>query len=142
VQGRDGAGIPEGTWNEEMGVQRHRSAKVCGNQTGRKNKRDVWTIPVASFSEAHFAVFPEEIPELAIKAGSKKDDIILDPFAGSGTTGIVSIRLGRKFIGLDINQDYCKMANERLESTKRGQTLQQFRSGQGVLPGLPFVGED
>ena len=77
------------------------------------NMKSVWTIPVRPFKGAHFATFPEKLPELCIKAGSKKGDIILDPFFGSGTTGWVAQRLGRKWLGIELNPDYVKIAEER-----------------------------
>lgn len=77
------------------------------------NMKSVWTIPVRPFKGAHFATFPEKLPELCIKAGSKKDDIVLDPFFGSGTTGWVAQRLGRKWLGIELNPDYIKIAEER-----------------------------
>ena len=60
-------------------------------------------------------MFPEEIPRLCIKAGSKKGDLILDPFAGSGTTGIVAKELGRKVVLLDISPEYVKLMKKRLK---------------------------
>jgi DNA modification methylase len=77
------------------------------------NKRSVWRINAQPYKEAHFAVFPPKIPELCIKAGSKEDDIILDPFFGSGTTGWVAQRLGRKWIGIELNPRYIKIAKKR-----------------------------
>ena len=79
-----------------------------------RNRRSVWTITTKPFKEAHFATFPPEIPEICIKAGSKEGDIILDPFSGAGTTGLVAERLGRKYIGIELNMDYCKMSEKRL----------------------------
>lgn len=86
--------------------------------TPRRNKRDVWSIGTMGFRGAHFAVFPEKLVEPCILAGSPKDGLVLDPFAGSGTTGVVAQRLGRRFIGIDINPDYCAMAAERIASGK------------------------
>ena len=79
------------------------------------NMRSVWTIPVRPFKGAHFATFPEKLPELCIKAGSKKGDIVLDPFFGSGTTGWVAQRLGRNWLGIELNPDYIKIAEERFQ---------------------------
>ena len=81
-------------------------------QTGR-NKRSVWTINTKLYKEAHFAVFPPKLPELCIKAGSGEDDVVLDPFFGSGTTGWVAQRLGRKWIGIELNPEYVKIAEKR-----------------------------
>ena len=80
---------------------------------GKRNKRSVWKINTKPYKEAHFAVFPEELPTLCIKAGSKESDVILDPFFGSGTTGWVAQRLGRKWIGIELNPEYIKIAKNR-----------------------------
>jgi DNA modification methylase len=79
-----------------------------------RNKRSVWTITTKPFREAHFATFPEEIPRTCILAGSKKGDTILDPFSGAGTTGVVAEKLGRKYIGIELNPSYVKMAEDRI----------------------------
>lgn len=79
----------------------------------KRNKRTVWEITTKPFKEAHFAVFPPEIPTICIKAGSKEGDTVLDPFAGSGTSLMVARELGRSAIGIDINEDYKKMAEKR-----------------------------
>ncbi|GAI03974.1 unnamed protein product, partial [marine sediment metagenome] len=84
------------------------------NQEGQKNPGDHWTIPTCPFPEAHFAVFPERLVEIPIKAGSKEDDIILDPFAGAGTTLYVAKQMRRRYIGIDIKQEYADMINTRL----------------------------
>ena len=78
------------------------------------NRRSVWTISTKPFKEAHFATFPPEIPEICIKAGSKPGDTILDPFSGAATTGLVAERLGREYIGIELNPDYVKMADKRV----------------------------
>jgi DNA modification methylase len=80
---------------------------------GKRNKRSVWKITTKPYKEAHFAVFPEELPTLCIKAGSEEGDVVLDPFFGSGTTGWVAQRLGRKWIGIELNEEYIKIANKR-----------------------------
>lgn len=84
------------------------------NQTGRRNKRDVWTVSTNGFRGAHFAVFPEKLIEPCILAGCPEGGTVLDPFAGSGTTGVVAKRLGRDFIGCEINPDYAQMAADRI----------------------------
>ena len=78
-----------------------------------RNKRSVWSINTAQSGEAHFAVFPEKIPELCIKAGTKEGDVVLDPFMGSGTTANVAKRLGRRWIGIELNEDYAKFINTK-----------------------------
>ena len=75
--------------------------------------QDVWNIPTSNYQGAHFAVFPEKLPELCIKAGTKEGDTVLDPFMGSGTTAYVSQRLSRKWIGIELNPEYVKIIKER-----------------------------
>jgi DNA modification methylase len=79
-----------------------------------RNRRTVWEIPLSKFRDAHFAVFPEKLVELCVLAGSPPNGIVLDPFIGSGTTAIVAQRLGRRYVGIEINPEYCVMARERL----------------------------
>jgi DNA modification methylase len=80
----------------------------------KANKRSVWTVNTKPYKGAHFAVYPEELIEPCILAGSKIGDIVLDPFFGSGTTGQVAQNLGRKWIGCELNKDYEVLQNERL----------------------------
>ena len=78
-----------------------------------RNKRSVWTVKTKPFKDAHFAVFPEHLIEPCIKAGCPEGGTVLDPFAGSGTTGITSQKLGRNCILIDINEDYVKLQKKR-----------------------------
>jgi DNA modification methylase len=79
-----------------------------------RNLRSVWAINPEPYSEAHFATFPQALVEPCIKAGTKIDDTVLDPFCGSGTTGIVALRLGREFIGIELNPEYVEMAKRSI----------------------------
>jgi DNA modification methylase len=81
------------------------------------NLKSVWEIVTRPFREAHFATFPPEIPERCIKAGCPKGGKVLDPFFGAGTTGVVAMRLGRDFIGIELNEKYCEMARKRIYGT-------------------------
>ncbi len=81
---------------------------LCGS-----NKRDVWTVSPASYTEAHFATFPTKLIEPCIKAGSRPGDMVLDPFAGSGTTGQVAIELGRRAILIELNPTYVELIKQR-----------------------------
>jgi DNA modification methylase len=83
-----------------------------------RNKRSVWTIAPKPFKGAHFAVFPPALVEPMILAGCPPGGIVLDPFAGAGTTSLVAERLGRNSIGVDPNPAYCKMAKERIEKDR------------------------
>lgn len=83
------------------------------NPDGR-NKRSVWFIPTASFKGAHFAVMPEALVEPCVLAGSKNDDVVLDPFTGSGTVGVVALRHNRRFLGIELNPEYAGIAQDRI----------------------------
>ena len=78
------------------------------------NRRSVWSITTKPFSEAHFATFPTELPELCIKAGCPEGGTVLDPFGGAGTTGLVADRLKRDAILIELNPEYAKMAERRI----------------------------
>ena len=78
------------------------------------NARTVWTVATQPFPEAHFATFPEALVEPCILAGSAPGDLVLDPFAGRGTVGVVAQRHGRRFLGIDLNPEYCAMARRRI----------------------------
>lgn len=77
---------------------------------GGRNARDVWTISSIPFPGAHFAVFPPELPRRCIAAGCKPGGTVLDPFSGSGTTGMVAQKLGRKYVGIDLNPEYLDLS--------------------------------
>lgn len=81
-----------------------------------RNKRSVWTVPTKPFRGAHFATFPSELIEPCVLAGSRDGDTVLDPFAGSGTTGMVALRHHRSFIGCELNPDYAQIARDRIIS--------------------------
>ena len=83
-----------------------------------RNKRTVWSISLSKFRDAHFAVFPETLVETCIKAGAPEGGLVLDPFFGSGTTGLVAKRLGRNYLGIDQSSEYCEMARERLQQAR------------------------
>ena len=83
-------------------------------RNGKRNKRDVWTVPTKSFRGAHFAVFPEALIEPIILASTRPTDTVYDPFMGSGTTAVVAKRLNRNFIGSELNPEYHKIIEQRL----------------------------
>lgn len=78
------------------------------------NRRSVWTIATEAYPGAHFATFPEALVEPCVLAGSRPGDIVFDPFFGSGTTGQVAARLGRKFIGCELNPAYEALQRDRI----------------------------
>lgn len=79
-----------------------------------RNKRSVWTVATAPFSEAHFATFPPDLIDPCIKAGCPAGGTVLDPFGGAGTTGLVADRLGRDALLIELNPSYATMARDRL----------------------------
>lgn len=80
-----------------------------------RNKRDVWRVTVKPCKDAHFATFPMDLIRPCILAGCKEGGIVLDPFIGSGTTAIVAKELGRNYIGIELNPQYCQMADKRIK---------------------------
>lgn len=83
--------------------------------TGR-NRRTVWNIATKPYKGAHFATFPPKLIEPCILAGSPKGGLVLDPFNGAGTTGLVSLQHGRRYVGIELNPAYARMAYERIEN--------------------------
>lgn len=93
-------GLQKGVWNED------------GKQTGR-NRRSVWTVSTKPYPGAHFAAFPPDLIKPCILAGCPDSGIVLDPFLGSGTTGMVCQDLGRRWIGFELNEDYAPLIEKR-----------------------------
>ena len=79
-----------------------------------RNRRDVWTVATKPYKGAHFATFPPDLIEPCVLAGSREGDVVLDPFGGSGTTGYVARKHGRKYIIIDINPKYAELAKQRV----------------------------
>jgi site-specific DNA-methyltransferase (cytosine-N4-specific) len=77
---------------------------------GTRNRRTVWTVPTVPFPGAHFAVYPPELIRPCILAGSAPGDTVLDPFSGSGTTGMVATQEGRRYVGIDLNREYLDLS--------------------------------
>lgn len=79
-----------------------------------RNKRDVWQINSVPYKGAHFAAYPPKLVETCLLAGCPQDGIVLDPFLGSGTTAAVAKQMGRHYIGVELNPDYCELAKQRI----------------------------
>ena len=97
----------------EQSTYGQNTAHADENRTGR-NRRTVWTIPAQSFAAAHFAVMPQALVEPCVLAGSPVDGLVLDPFAGAATVGVVCRKHQRRFVGIELNPDYARMARGRL----------------------------
>jgi site-specific DNA-methyltransferase (adenine-specific) len=105
----------QSAWATGTGQKIYRNRNMRPNPAGR-NMRTVWSINTAPFKGAHFAVYPEKLVERMLLAGCPPGGVVLDPFAGSGTTLAVAQKLGRGYIGIELNPEYAIMANERLGS--------------------------
>jgi DNA modification methylase len=79
-----------------------------------KNRRSVWTVTTKPYKGAHFATFPPDLIEPCVLAGSRKGDIVLDPFMGSGTTAQVALKNGRQYLGCELNEDYKALQDDRI----------------------------
>ena len=90
----------------------------------KRNARSVWAINTEPYKEAHFAVFPPSLVKPCVLAGSNAGDLILDPFAGSGTVGEVCMATGRKFVGIELNAEYIHLAKRRITKS---------------MPSIPFL---
>ena len=104
-----------GTTRANGGAKLNGNFKAVGDVDKGANKRSVWTITTKPFKDAHFAVFPIEIPTYCIKAGSKEGDTILDPFMGSGTTALAAQEHGRRWVGVELNPEYVKIIKKRTQ---------------------------
>jgi DNA modification methylase len=95
-------------------AQRYKYDHRATREVSGANKRSVWTITPRPIRGAHFAVMPEALVEPCISAGSSPGDLVLDPFTGSGTVGVVALRHGRDFVGVELNPDYAAIAEARI----------------------------
>ncbi len=107
--------------NKPMNINNSKDKKNIHNELTRKrdmefemrNKRSVWTITTKPYKEAHFATFPIELPTYCIKAGCPEDGVVLDPFFGSGTTGLAAQEQNRHWVGIELNEEYIEIAKKR-----------------------------
>ena len=108
--------------NEGTGLQPHSGLE---KSYPTKNKRSVWSITNKPYRGSHFAVFPPDLIEPCIKAGSQEGDCILDPFMGSGTTAMVAKSLGRDYIGCELHEDYGNLIEKRIREYHPVQEVSQ-----------------
>lgn len=112
-----------GVYTNNQSFNNHSSAGnqtigLAPNKTGLRNKRNVWTVATRGYKEAHFATYPTQLIEPCILAGSREGGTVLDPFAGSGTTGKVANIFGRSFVGIEINKQYIPLIENRLDAER------------------------
>jgi DNA modification methylase len=101
------------SFNDRWDALSHEEQTALGS-----NCRNVWTIPPAPFRGAHFATFPPALVERCIKAGCPLGGLVLDPFGGAGTTGMVADRLGRRSLNFEINPEYVALAQARIAADR------------------------
>ena len=126
----------------------------AASRKGTRNRRTVWSINTEPFADAHFATFPPSLIEPSILAGTEPNDMVLDPFFGSGTVGEVCLKLKRRFVGIELKPEYAEIAAKRLrwqkaegngsgngtngvsrsEARRTNRLLRTPPSGQGALP--------
>jgi len=105
---------------KRIGDHKHYPIFAVCNSSG-KNPGNVWEVSTkAHYGNEHFAIFPEDLVEKIVKFATEEGDWVLDPFVGSGTTGIVCTQLGRKFTGIDLYPENISNANKNIESAVKG----------------------
>jgi DNA modification methylase len=109
---RNGSKREQSIPGQGYGTHRPEREDVAYNET--RNRRSVWTVATKPYKGAHFATFPTALIEPCVLAGSRPNDIVLDPFMGSGTTAQVAIQHGRQYLGCELNQEYGDLQQERI----------------------------
>ena len=104
-------------------VQKLNAARAAGTITDAdispvRNARDVWHINTVPYKGGHFAAYPPKLAEKCILAGCPRGGVVLDPFFGSGTTGLAAVKNDRRYIGIELNAEYCELAKERIGGAK------------------------
>ena len=134
------AEITSGRWAERPKLEKTLGIAIYTMEDGirpsirkGRNKRTVWEIPLSKFREAHFAVYPEKLVETCILASTREQDFVLDPFTGSGTTGVVASKLSRKFVGVELVSEYQEMAQKRIDDARSQLGLFQLSSDSLLL---------
>lgn len=113
VDARRGDGGQTAKAQVDSGLSVGNATHMGGGET--RNKRSVWSVSAQPFKGAHFATYPEALITPCILAGCPKGGIVLDPFMGAGTTAIVAVKNGRKYLGCELNSEFVQMAEERIQ---------------------------
>ncbi len=107
------------TKSEQYYYDQQAILEPCNGSGKLRNRRTVWSVPTEPFPEAHFATFPPALVEPCLLAGSEPGDLVLDPFFGSGTVGVVCVRTGRRYVGIELNAEYAELAERRIAAEGR-----------------------
>jgi len=113
--GNDMDGV-ESKWDDGVGQSLGRKRNLRPNPKGR-NKRDVWKINTKGYKDAHFAVYPLELINPIIQASCPPNGVVLDPFAGSGTTGVAALQQNKNAILIELNSEYVELIKKRTKNT-------------------------
>ena len=117
--------FPTDVNTQSIALKGHERWKENADGVKVRNKRSVWTVTTKPYKEAHFATYPPDLILPCVKA-AKPDAVILDPFFGSGTTGLVAVQNGRRYIGIDLNPEYCAIAAKRIDSELRQANIYSY----------------
>lgn len=111
-------GLGSSRWSESTGQKAYRDRSFRPNPRGR-NMRTTWSICTRGLKVGeHFAAYPEALAERMLLAACPEGGVVLDPFMGAGTTAVVARRLGRKYVGIELNPSYVRLANERVKGLR------------------------
>jgi len=121
--------FPTDVNTQPIALKGHKRWKENADGVKVRNKRSVWTVTTKPYKEAHFATYPPDLILPCVKA-ARPDAVILDPFFGSGTTGLVAVQNGRRYIGIDLNPEYCAIAAKRIDSELRQANIFREVSGK------------
>ena len=127
---RNRSNMRNGTQDPKL---KHHGLSDCNHSERGRNKRSVWTINTKSYSEAHFATYPEELIRPCILAGCPEGGIVIDPFFGSGTTGVVAVKNNRQWIGCELNSDYINIAEKRIDLVQHNKDMDDSQMAIGDL---------
>lgn len=115
------AGIPGQGKVQKINAPRRKGTYTDEMISPVRNKRNVWQINTVPYKGGHFAAYPPKLVETCLLAGCPENGIVLDPFFGSGTTGKVAKSLNRRYIGIELNPAYCKLAMQRIGGDEHSQ---------------------
>ena len=99
---------------EVIAARRYGDGRAGRAHPNGRNPGDVWSIPTRPYRGPHFAAYPIDLPTRCIQAGCRPGGMVLDPFSGTGTTGLAALALGRRFTGIDLNPAFAELAADRL----------------------------
>ncbi len=121
---------------EVIAARRYGEGRGARAHPNGRNPGDVWSVPTRPYRGPHFAAFPPDIPARCVKAGCKPGGMVLDPFCGTGTTGLAALALGRRFTGIDLNPAFAELAAERLRHAAGAAPGSGGRDGTGPGGGI------